>query len=104
MLTHVSSSKTPTPVERRMSAGRTEPTSFDLLADGDAVSGSATVTQTRWGMKPFSALFGTLKVLHEIIPAATGHVVTITPKTMCAVRKQHQVEVFIGFLQRFNHQ
>jgi polyisoprenoid-binding protein YceI len=47
-------------------AGQTQPVTFDLLVDGDAVSGSATVTQTRWGMKPFSALFGTLKVLDEV--------------------------------------
>jgi polyisoprenoid-binding protein YceI len=47
-------------------AGSTQPLSFDLAVDGDAVRGSATVTQTRWGMKPFSALFGTLKVLDEV--------------------------------------
>jgi hypothetical protein len=45
---------------------RTEPIAFDLCVDGDAVSASATVTQTRWGMKPFSALFGTLKVLDDV--------------------------------------
>jgi YceI-like protein len=47
-------------------AGSTQPLSFDLVVDDGAVSGSATVTQTRWGMKPFSALFGTLKVLDEV--------------------------------------
>jgi len=47
-------------------AGSTQPLSFDLVVDDRAVSGSATVTQTRWGMKPFSALFGTLKVLDEV--------------------------------------
>ena len=47
-------------------AGSTQPLSFDLVVDGEAVSGRATVAQTRWGMKPFSALFGTLKVLDEV--------------------------------------
>jgi YceI-like domain len=47
-------------------AGQTQPVSFDLTVDGAAVSGRATVTQTRWGMKPFSALFGTLKVLDDV--------------------------------------
>jgi autotransporter translocation and assembly factor TamB len=47
-------------------AGRTQPIAFDLTVAGDAISGSATLAQTRWGMKPFSALFGTLKVLDEV--------------------------------------
>jgi polyisoprenoid-binding protein YceI len=46
--------------------GSTQPVSFDLTVAGDAVSARATVTQTRWGMKPFSALFGTLKVLDDV--------------------------------------
>ncbi len=47
-------------------AGQTEPLSFDLTVDDGAVSATATVTQTRFGMKPFSALFGTLKVLDDV--------------------------------------
>jgi polyisoprenoid-binding protein YceI len=47
-------------------AGSTQPLSFDLVVGDGAVSGRATITQTRWGMKPFSALFGTLKVLDEV--------------------------------------
>ena len=47
-------------------AGATQPLSFDLTVDDGKVSGTATVTQTRWGMKPFSALFGTLKVLDDV--------------------------------------
>jgi polyisoprenoid-binding protein YceI len=47
-------------------AGKTQPLSFDLTVADDAVRGSATVAQTRWGMKPFSALFGTLKVLDDV--------------------------------------
>jgi hypothetical protein len=47
-------------------AGSTQPLSFNLVVDGDTLSARATVTQTRWGMKPFSALFGTLKVLDDV--------------------------------------
>ena len=45
---------------------QTEPLTFELVVDGDAVSASATVNQPRWGIKPFSALFGTLKVLDDV--------------------------------------
>jgi polyisoprenoid-binding protein YceI len=40
---------------------------FDItVSDDGRVTGSATVTQTQWGMKPYSALFGTLKVTDEV--------------------------------------
>jgi polyisoprenoid-binding protein YceI len=46
--------------------GRRQPLGFDLaLADG-RLRGAATVTQTAFGMKPYSALFGTLKVLDDV--------------------------------------
>jgi polyisoprenoid-binding protein YceI len=55
-------------------AGASQPIAFDLVvADDGTVSGSATVTQTRWGMKPFSALFGTLKVLDDVEIRLDGH-------------------------------
>jgi len=48
-------------------AGRTQPLGFDVLVSDDGrITAAATVTQTRWGMKPFSALFGTLKVLDDV--------------------------------------
>ena len=47
-------------------AGSTQPLGFDLEVRDEHVSGQAVVTQTRWGMKPFSALFGTLKVLDDV--------------------------------------
>ena len=48
-------------------AGQTQPIAFDLERDADGgVRARAVVTQTRWGMKPFSALFGTLKVLDDV--------------------------------------
>jgi polyisoprenoid-binding protein YceI len=46
--------------------GATRPIAFDLaLADG-RVTGTAVVKQTEWGMKPYSALFGALKVADEV--------------------------------------
>jgi polyisoprenoid-binding protein YceI len=40
---------------------------FDItVSDDGRVSGRATVKQTEWGMKPYSALFGTLKVSDEV--------------------------------------
>jgi hypothetical protein len=36
------------------------------------VSGGATVKQTDFGIKPYSALFGTLKVLDEVQVAFDG--------------------------------
>jgi polyisoprenoid-binding protein YceI len=46
--------------------GTTRPIAFDLtLADG-RVNGVALLTQTDWGIKPYSALFGALKVADEV--------------------------------------
>ena len=48
-------------------AGATQPIGFDVLVGDDGrLTANAVVTQTRWGMKPFSALFGTLKVLDDV--------------------------------------
>jgi polyisoprenoid-binding protein YceI len=47
--------------------GNRRPIAFDLAIGTDgALSGSAIVKQTTWGMKPYSALFGTLKVVDEV--------------------------------------
>jgi hypothetical protein len=46
--------------------GATRPIAFDLAVDDGRVRGSAVVTQTQWGMKPYSALFGALKVADEV--------------------------------------
>jgi polyisoprenoid-binding protein YceI len=46
--------------------GTTRPVAFDLgVADG-RVRGTAVVKQTEWGMKPYTALFGALKVADEV--------------------------------------
>jgi polyisoprenoid-binding protein YceI len=40
---------------------------FDIaVSDDGRLTGTATVKQTQWGMKPYSALFGTLKVTDEV--------------------------------------
>ena len=47
--------------------GRQAPISFEITpGDGATVTASAVVKQTNWGIKPYSALFGTLKVADEV--------------------------------------
>jgi hypothetical protein len=47
--------------------GRTHPVSFLLALDDDGrLTGSARIKQTDWGVKPYSTLFGTLKVADEL--------------------------------------
>ena len=53
--------------------GRTAPLSFELQAGDDGhIAGTATIKQTDWGIKPYSALFGTLKVLDEVDVVVDG--------------------------------
>jgi polyisoprenoid-binding protein YceI len=48
-------------------AGRTRPIAFDLAVAGDgALNAVAVIKQTDWGMKPYSALFGALKVADDV--------------------------------------
>jgi polyisoprenoid-binding protein YceI len=55
-------------------AGQTRPIAFELGVGGDgALSATAVVTQTQWGMKPYSALFGALKVLDDVEVVLDGH-------------------------------
>jgi polyisoprenoid-binding protein YceI len=46
-------------------AGTTRPIAFELTVV-DRVTGAAVVRQTDWGMKPYTALFGALKVADEV--------------------------------------
>ena len=47
--------------------GTSRPVAFHLNAGADGrISGTATLKQTDWGIKPYSALFGTLKVTDEV--------------------------------------
>jgi polyisoprenoid-binding protein YceI len=48
-------------------AGTTRPLAFDLaVGDDGRLTGAAVVKQSEWGMKPYSALFGALKVADEV--------------------------------------
>jgi polyisoprenoid-binding protein YceI len=48
-------------------AGATAPIAFDLdVGEGRRLTGRAVVTQTAWGLKPYSTLFGALKVLDDV--------------------------------------
>ena len=54
--------------------GTSAPLAFDIaLGDGRTVSATAIVKQTGWGMKPYSALFGALKVVDEVEVAIDVH-------------------------------
>jgi hypothetical protein len=46
--------------------GRTAPVSFELAMGDGRLTGGATVKQTDFGMKPYTALFGALKVADEV--------------------------------------
>jgi polyisoprenoid-binding protein YceI len=46
--------------------GTTRPIAFDLELRAGRVRGTAVVTQTAWGMKPYTALFGALKVADDV--------------------------------------
>jgi polyisoprenoid-binding protein YceI len=46
--------------------GTTRPIAFELELAGGRVRGTAVVKQTEWGMKPYTALFGALKVADDV--------------------------------------
>ena len=47
--------------------GETRPLGFDLAITGDGgLTATAVVKQSDWGMKPYSGLFGALKVVDEV--------------------------------------
>lgn len=54
--------------------GTTQPVDFDLALGNDGeLSARAVVTQSAWGIKPYSALFGALKVRDEVEVMLEGH-------------------------------
>jgi polyisoprenoid-binding protein YceI len=54
--------------------GERRPLAFTLkLGDDGHLTGSVAVKQTDWGMKPFSTLFGTLKVADEVQVSIDAH-------------------------------
>ena len=46
--------------------GETRPLTFDLAVDDGKVSGRVVVTQSNWGMTPYTGLFGALKVADDV--------------------------------------
>ena len=55
-------------------AGTTHPVEFDLVVDdAGKLSGTAVITQSLWGMKPYSALFGALKVADDVEIVLDNH-------------------------------
>jgi hypothetical protein len=54
--------------------GTTRPLAFDVVvAEDGGLSAVAVVKQSDWGMKPYSALFGALKVVDEVEVAIEVH-------------------------------
>lgn len=62
-------------IEGELTIGeRTEPLGFDLLIGEDgALKARAVVKQTDWGIEPYSALLGALKVKDEVEVVLDGH-------------------------------
>jgi polyisoprenoid-binding protein YceI len=53
--------------------GTSRPLAFELaVADDGAITGEAVVKQSEWGIKPYSALFGALKVADEVTVRVDG--------------------------------
>ena len=46
--------------------GRSELVDVQLIESGGKIKGSFSVLQTRWGIKPFTAMMGTLKVADRV--------------------------------------
>ncbi|XRQ05618.1 YceI family protein [Actinomadura welshii] len=46
--------------------GRVKPVRVRAVLDGDRVRGGCTVPQSRWGIKPYSAFFGALRLADDV--------------------------------------
>jgi len=54
--------------------GKTQPIAFNLeIGEDGTLSATSVVTQTVWGMKVYSALFGALKVQDDVEVVLDGH-------------------------------
>ena len=47
--------------------GRSAPVDVHLTEDGDRLRGEVTLTPTRWGIKPFKALLGAIKLKDQVL-------------------------------------
>jgi hypothetical protein len=62
--------------------GTSAPIAFDLAAGDDGrLTGSTRFKQTDWGIKPFSVLFGTLKVADEVEVGIDARLPATSPAT-----------------------
>ena len=62
--------------------GATRPIAFDLVAGNDGrLTGGVRFKQSDWGIKPFSALFGTLKVADEVEVGIDARLPAASPAT-----------------------
>jgi len=52
--------------------GTSKPVDFVVSGDGTKISASAKVSQSDWGIKPYSALFGALKVNDDVMVEVDG--------------------------------
>ena len=53
--------------------GKSNPVDFVVTSDGGRLAGSATINQSTWGIKPYSALFGALKVNDDVTVEVEGN-------------------------------
>jgi polyisoprenoid-binding protein YceI len=53
--------------------GKSNPVDFVVMGDGATLTGSATINQSDWGIKPYSALFGALKVNDDVTVEVEGN-------------------------------
>lgn len=53
-------------------SGTSKPITFELSESGGTLTGSAALNQSDWGIKPYSALFGALKVNDEVKVVVEG--------------------------------
>jgi polyisoprenoid-binding protein YceI len=72
-------------------AGSRHPVAFDITAGEDGrLTGSARIRQTEWGIKPYSALFGTLKVVDEVDVEIDGKLPAPVPAEPGDARRDHR--------------
>ncbi len=53
-------------------SGKTKPITFDVTENDGTITSSASLKQSDWGIKPYSALFGALKVNDEVKVVVEG--------------------------------
>lgn len=53
--------------------GKSKPVEFVVTGGGGKAAGSATINQSDWGIKPYSALFGALKVNDDVTVEVEGN-------------------------------